>query len=103
MNRYEALLALDMRGKEDSAKEIIERLEKDFTAEGARIEQAQRLERKELAYEHNHLKHAYFVNFVFQAESNVVEKLRKKFKLNEDVALQQYIRSSSAVAPAPAA
>ena len=50
MKRYEALLALDTRGKEDTAKETIERLEKVFTAEGAVIEQVQRLEKRELSY-----------------------------------------------------
>ena len=35
--RYEALLVLNTRGKDESAKEIIERLEKDFAAEGVTI------------------------------------------------------------------
>ena len=43
MKRYEALLALNTRGKEDTAKETIERLEKVIAAEGAVIEQIQRL------------------------------------------------------------
>ena len=49
--RYEAFLALSTRGKEESVKEIIERLEKTFAAEGAAIEQVQRFEKRELAYE----------------------------------------------------
>ncbi len=52
--RYEALLALDTRGKEESIKDIIDRLEKEFKAEGAEIEQVQRLERREFSYEHDH-------------------------------------------------
>ncbi len=89
--RYEALLALDTRGKEESAKEIIERLEKEFAAEGATIEQTQRLERKEFAYEHNHLTSAYFVNFVIQAEPSTIDKLRARFKLDTDITLQKYL------------
>lgn len=91
-NRYEAFLALDTRGKEDSAKDIIERLEKVFAAEGAQVEQVQRLERRELAYEHNHMKHAYFVNFIFASEPAVIDRLRAKFKLDEEVALAQFIK-----------
>jgi small subunit ribosomal protein S6 len=90
--RYEALLALSTRGKEESVKEIIERLEKTFAAEGAAIEQVQRFEKRELAYELKHLSSAYFVNFIFEAEPEVIEKLRAKWKLDEDVALQNYLR-----------
>ncbi len=89
--RYEALLALDTRGKEEGAKDIIERLEKEFVAEGARVEQIQRLERRELAYPHNHMTSAYYVNFVIETEPKTIEKLRSKFKLDKDVALQNYI------------
>lgn len=89
-NRYEALLALDLRGKDDGAKETIERLEKEFKAEGAVIEQVQRLERRPLAYEHNHMTSAYFVNFIFEGEPTLPEKLRTKFKLDDAVALQHY-------------
>ena len=49
--RYEALLALSTRGKEESVKEIIERLEKTIAGEGATIEQVQRFEKRDLAYQ----------------------------------------------------
>jgi small subunit ribosomal protein S6 len=94
--RYEALLALNTRGKDESAKEIIERIEKDFAAEGVTIEQTQRLERRELAYAHAHLKSAYYVNFIIATEPATLEKLRAKFKLDADVMLQNYL-----VSPAP--
>jgi small subunit ribosomal protein S6 len=90
--RYEALLALSTHGKEESVKEIIDRLEKAFTAEGAAIEQVQRFEKRELAYELKHLTSAYFVNFIFDAEPDTIEKLRAKLKLDDDVAMQNYLR-----------
>jgi len=90
--RYETLLALSTRGKEESVKEIIERLEKTFAAEGAVVEQVQRFEKRELAYPLKHLSSAYFVNFIFEAEPRLIEKLRAKLKLDEDVALQNYLR-----------
>ena len=92
MKRYEALLALDTRGKEDTAKETIERLEKVIAAEGALIEQVQRLEKRELAYESQHTKSAYFVNFIFEAAPAVIDKLQKKLKLDDDVLLQNYLQ-----------
>jgi len=89
--RYELLLALNTRGKDESAKEIIERLEKDFAADGIKVEQVQRLERRELAYEHAHMSSAYFVNFIIETEPDSIEKLRAKLKLDADVALQNYL------------
>lgn len=97
--RYEVLLALDTRGKED-AKDIIERLEKDFAAEGASIEQVQRLEKRELSYEHKHIKAAYFVNFVIEVEASKLDRLRGKFKLDEEVALYNFIVLPAKVAAA---
>jgi ribosomal protein S6 len=89
--KYEALFALDTRGKEESAKEIIERIEKDLAAGGASVEQTQRLEKRELAYEHNHLKQAYYVNFVIETEPSKIVELKEKFQLDADVMLQNYL------------
>jgi ribosomal protein S6 len=88
--QYEALFVLDTRGKEEGNKETIERLEKEINAEGAKVLQVQRLEKRELAYEHRHLKSAYYVNFVIEAAPALIERLRQKFKLDEEIALQQY-------------
>ncbi len=98
--QYEALFALDTRGKEESAKEIIERIEKDLAAGGASVEQTQRLEKRELAYEHNHLKQAYYVNFVIETEPSNIVKLKEKFKLDADVMLQNYLVVPAAKAAA---
>lgn len=91
-NRYEVLLTLDVRGKEESVKDIIDRIEKIFKAEGAAIEQVQRLEKRDLAYEHNHSFSAYFVNIIFEADPAGLEKVRGKLKLDDDVSMQNYLR-----------
>lgn len=91
-NRYEILLALNSAGKEETNKDLIERLEKALTTEGASIEQVQRLERREFAYPHDKLKGAYFVNFVVTAAASTVAKIRTKLALDEEVVLQNYLR-----------
>lgn len=92
MNRYEALLALNTRGKEETVKETIERLEKTLKAAGAAIEQVQRLEKRDLAYETRHLKSAYFLNVVFAAEPATIDAIRAKLALDNDVVLQNYLK-----------
>ena len=95
-NRYEILLALNVAGKEETIKDLVERLEKSLAAEGASVEQVQRLERREFSYPHNKLKSAYFVNFVATADSAAVAKIRTKLTLDEDVVLQNYLRKGAA-------
>ena len=95
-NRYENLLALNSAGKEETNKDLIERLEKVLAAEGANVEQVQRLERREFAYPHDKLKSAYFVNYVVTAEPTCIVKIRTKFTLDEEVVMQTYLRKGVA-------
>ena len=83
-NRYEILLALNSAGKEETNKDLIERLEKALAAEGAQVEQVQRLERREFAYPHDKLKSAYFVNYIVSAEPSAIAKIRTKLTLDEE-------------------
>ena len=98
-NRYEGLLVLDTQGKEDTVKDVIERLEKDFKKEGADIEQVQKMEKREFSYAAGALTGGFFVNFVFNAEPTVIDKLRSKFKLDPEVYRQNYqkLRAKKAV------
>ncbi len=89
-NRYEGLLVLNVKGNDEGAKEIIDRLEKDFTKEGAQIEQVQRLDRRHFSYVAGDLDSGYFVNFVFHAEPTFIEKFKNKLKLDPDIYRQHY-------------
>jgi small subunit ribosomal protein S6 len=91
-NRYEGLLILNVKGTEDSARETIERLEKDFAKEGAKVEQVQKMDRRQFSYAAGDLESGYYVNFIFEAEPTALPKLRAKFKLDEDVYRQNYLR-----------
>jgi len=96
-NRYECLMAIDTRGQEDSVKETIERLESEFVKEGAEIKQVQKMDKRPFAYSPRHLDSAYFVNFIFQADSTLITKLRNKFKLDPIIFLQHYQQLSAKV------
>jgi ribosomal protein S6 len=49
-HRYEALLVLNAQGKEDTLREIIDRLESDFKREGAEVEQVQKMDKRQFSY-----------------------------------------------------
>ena len=91
-NRYEALLVLNTQGKEDSVKEIVDRLEAEFQKEGAEIEQVQKMDKRPFAYVAGALDSGHFVNFVFHADGQLITKLRSKFKLDPEVYRQNYQR-----------
>ena len=91
-HRYEALLVLNTQGKEDTVREIIDRLESEFQKEGAQIEQVQKMDKRQFSYMAGPLDSGYYVNFIFSADPGLIEKLRVKFKLNPEVYRQTYQR-----------
>src|SRR5881275_2317642 len=90
--RYEALLVLNAQGKEDSVREIIERLESEFHKEGAQMEQVQKMDKRQFSYMAGPLDSGFYVNFVFHADPQLITKLRSKFKLDPEVYRQNYQR-----------
>jgi small subunit ribosomal protein S6 len=91
-HRYEALLVLNTQGREDTVKEIIDRLESEFQQEGAQIEQVQKMDKRHFSYVAGPLSAGYYVNFVFNAEPQSIAKLRSKFKLDPEIYRQNYQR-----------
>ena len=90
--RYEALLVLNAQGKEDTIREIIERLESEFQKEGAQIEQVQKMDKRQFSYVAGPLDAGYYVNFIFDADPGVIAKLRAKFNLDPEVYRHSYER-----------
>jgi ribosomal protein S6 len=89
-NRYEGLLVLNVKGNEEGAKDVIDRLEGEFKKEGATVEQVQKMDRRQFSYAAGPLDSGYFVNFIFDAAPTAIEKLRARFTLDEDVYRQHY-------------
>jgi small subunit ribosomal protein S6 len=89
-NRYEALLVLNTQGKEDTIKDVVDRLESEFQKEGAEIEQVQKMDKRQFSYVSGPLDAGHYVNFVFHADSQLITKLRSKFKLDPEVYRQHY-------------
>jgi len=91
-NRYEALLVLDTQGRDDTVKDVVERLEAEFQKEGAEIEQVQKMDRRPFSYVAGKLDAGFYVNFVFHADPQLITKLRAKFKLDPEIYRQSYQR-----------
>jgi small subunit ribosomal protein S6 len=91
-NRYEALLVLNTQGKEDTVKDVVDRLESEFQKEGAEIEQVQKMDKRQFSYVAGELDSGFYVNFVFHAEPQLITKLRSKFKLDPEIYRQHFQR-----------
>jgi small subunit ribosomal protein S6 len=91
-NRYEALLVLDTQGRDDTVKDVVDRLEAEFQKEGAEIEQVQKMDRRPFSYVAGKLDAGFYVNFVFHADPQLITKLRAKFKLDPEVYRQSYLK-----------
>lgn len=91
-NRYEALLVLNTQGKEDTVKEMVDRLELEFKNEGAEIEQVQKMDKRQFSYVAGELDGGFYVNFVFHAEPQLITKIRSKFRLDPEIYRQHFQR-----------
>lgn len=91
MNRkYEGIIVLNTRGKEDGVDDMVSGISKKMEEEGAKLEQIDRLGKKEFAYNARHLAHGYYVNIQFDAAPEALPKIREFLKRNEDVHLQYF-------------
>ena len=61
-------------------------------AEGAEIEQVQKMDKRQFSYVSGPLDAGFYVNFIFHADPQLVTKLRSKFKLDPAVYRQHYQR-----------
>ena len=90
--KYEAMIVLDTKGKEDTVEDLINKLTRDFEQNGAKLQQVDNLGKRKFPHAPRHVDSGYFVNFFFEAEPTAVDKLQSKFKLNENIYQQYYQR-----------
>ena len=84
--KYEGLFILDIAGKEESIKDIIDKVTNEVTAGGGKIETVQKMEKKPFARISNKkYTSGYYVNIIFEAEPGKVAALKQRFALNPDV------------------
>ncbi len=92
MKRYEGLFILDTAGKEETIKDTIDKLSADISAAGGKVETVQNMDKRHPA--------GFYVNIIFEAEPAIVEQLKHRFAMNDDVFRVLF---NKAAAPKPAA
>ena len=90
--KYEAMIVLDTKGKDESVETLISQITLDFEQNGAKLEQVDNLGKKKFPYSPRHVESGTFVNFLFEGDGATVDKLQAKLKLNENIYQQYYQR-----------
>jgi ribosomal protein S6 len=95
------LFILDTAGKEEGIKDTIDKISAEITALGGTVETVQKMEKKTFARVANK-KHGsgFYVNVIFQSPPAVIDQLKHRFAMSEDVFRALFTK---APAPKPAA
>lgn len=90
--KYEAMIVLDMKGKDESVEQLVSGISRDLEKSGAKLEQIDHLGKRQFPFSPRHVTSGYFVNFQIEADNAALESIRGKLKLNENVYQQYYQR-----------
>jgi len=90
--KYEGLIVLNSQGQEDSLNDLVSAVAKEMEAEGAKMDEIQQLGRKKFAYNARQVDGGHYVNFIFEAAPEAIEKIQAKLDLNDGIYLQHYQR-----------
>ena len=90
--KYEAMIVLDMKGKEETVEQLVSSIGREMEKSGATLEQIDHLGKRKFPYSPRHVESGYFVNFHIQADNGALDTMRSKLKLNENVYQQYYQR-----------
>ncbi len=85
MKKYEALFILDVVGREDAEKEIIERIQKEIEQAGGSVETVQKMGQRPFARPTSKRSAGHYVNVIFHAPPKAIAALDAKFHLDADL------------------
>jgi len=99
MKRYEGLFILNNAGKEESLKEIIDKIQAEIVSVGGKVETVQKMDKKNFTrVADKKFTSGFYVNVLFEGKADAVAQLRAKFALNEEI-----FRTLFTIAPPPRA
>jgi len=85
LKKYEGLFILEVAGKEDAEKELVDRVQKTIEQAGGRVETVQRMGPRPFARNSRKRTSGYYVNYIFHAPPKAIHELDAKFHLESDV------------------
>jgi ribosomal protein S6 len=97
VKRYEGLFILNTAAKEESIKDVIDKISADISSAGGKVETVQKMDKKPFSrVADRKYSTGFYVNFVFEGAPAIIAQLRHRFAANEDI-----FRVLFTLAPAP--
>ena len=86
MKRYEGLFILETAAKEEGIKDAIDKLTAEITNQGGKVETVQKMDKKNYSRVADK-KHSagFYVNIIFEGQPALIDQLKRRFAMNEDV------------------
>jgi ribosomal protein S6 len=86
VKRYEGLFILNLSGKEEGAKDALDKISADIVAAGGRVETVQKMDKKAFSRVADK-KHTagFYANIIFAGTPSIIRQLHTKFSLNDEV------------------
>jgi len=86
VKRYEALFILDTAGKEETIKDTIDKISAEITSAGGKVETVQKMDKKSFMRVANKKYTAgFYVNVIFECAPAVLDQLKRRFAMNDEV------------------
>lgn len=86
MKRYEGLFILNTAGREEGIKESVDKISAEITSSGGKVETVQKMDRRPFArVADRKVSAGFYVNIIFEGSASLVNHLRQKFSLNEEI------------------
>jgi len=103
VKRYEGLFILDTAAKEETIKDVIDKISAEITALGGKVETVQKMDKRNFSRVANK-KHSagYYVNVIFESQPAVIDQLKHRFAMNGEV-FRVLFTNASALKPATTA
>lgn len=86
MKRYEGLFILNLAGREEGAKDALDKISSEIQAAGGKVETVQKMDKKNFARVADKKQSAgFYANVIFSGTPLIIRQLESKFSLNGEV------------------
>jgi small subunit ribosomal protein S6 len=86
VKKYEGLFILNLAGKEEGVKDVMDKITHEIETVGGKVENTQKMDKRSFARVTNKRESSgFYVNFIFQAPPGAIAQLNHRFELNADV------------------
>ena len=84
MSKYESVIIINPNVDEEGIKTLVQKFTNLINSDG-KVEKADELGKRRLAYEINKNKEGYYVVFYFEANTSLIAELERNYRITDEV------------------